>query len=183
MKWRSEDPQLFCNLWTSVIISTVKNQQDGPLYQIYFILEWHSTCFVRSFRPSSGVQDCTYSNRHLSNRYRCLLASRQTAVSVWLLYIQSSTPDDGRKDRPKRVECHTIEIILRCTALWTSNLSYQALYARCMWNDTHLRKENITIIMQKVSGATSGVPRNFVRGGGGSNTPNPPPPRAPLNKI
>jgi len=33
-----------------------------------FILEWHCTCFGRSFRPSSGFQDCTYSNRHLSNR-------------------------------------------------------------------------------------------------------------------
>ena len=24
-------------------------------------------------------------------------------MSVWLLYVQSSTPDDGRKDRPKHV--------------------------------------------------------------------------------
>ena len=54
-----------------------------------FTLEWHSTCFGRSFHPSSGVQDCTYSNRHLSNRYFCLLASKQTAVSVWLLYVPS----------------------------------------------------------------------------------------------
>jgi len=46
-----------------------------PMYQIYFILESHSTCFGRSFRPSSGVQGCTYSNRHLSNWYCCLLAS------------------------------------------------------------------------------------------------------------
>jgi len=52
------------------------------MYQIYFILEWHSTCFGRSFRPSSGVQDCTYSNRHLSNRYCCLLA-----VSVWQMPV------------------------------------------------------------------------------------------------
>jgi len=27
--------------------------------QIYFILERHSTCFGRSFRPSSRVHDCT----------------------------------------------------------------------------------------------------------------------------
>jgi len=50
-------------------------------------------------------QDCMYSKRHLSNRYCCLLASKQTAVSVWLLYVQSLTPDDGRKDRPKYVVC------------------------------------------------------------------------------
>ena len=54
-----------------------------------------------------------------------------------LLYIQSWTPGDGRKDRPKHVEClskinifdalvHlvgcTIGILLRCTALWTSDI-------------------------------------------------------------
>jgi len=79
-----------------------KNQLDAPKYQINFILEWHSTCFGRSFRPSSAVQDCTYSNRHLSNRYCCLLASK-----CLLLYVQSLTADDGRKDRPKHVECHS----------------------------------------------------------------------------
>jgi len=40
-----------------------------------FILQWHSTCFGRSFRQSPGDQDCTYSNRHFSNRYCSLLAS------------------------------------------------------------------------------------------------------------
>jgi len=80
------------------------------MYQIYFILEWHSTCFGRSFRPSSVVQD---SNRHLSNRYCCLLASGYEVESTTsyplasrqqymfdkclLLYVQSSTTDDGRK--------------------------------------------------------------------------------------
>ena len=54
----------------------------------YFILEWHSTCFGRSFRPSSWIQDCTYSNRHISNRYCCLLVSKHRAVSVLQLYVQ-----------------------------------------------------------------------------------------------
>ena len=41
-----------------------------------FILFWNkSTCFGRSFLPSSGVHDCAYSNRHVSNRYCSLLAS------------------------------------------------------------------------------------------------------------
>jgi len=44
------------------------------MYKIYFILKWHSSSFGRSFRPSSGVQGCTYGNRHLSNRNCCLLA-------------------------------------------------------------------------------------------------------------
>jgi len=37
--------------------------------------EYHSTCFGRSFRPSSGVQDCTYSIKYMSYRLAdCLLA-------------------------------------------------------------------------------------------------------------
>ena len=37
-----------------------------------------------------------------------LLASRQQYLfdKCLLLYVQSCTPDDGRKDRPKHVECH-----------------------------------------------------------------------------
>ena len=53
--------------------------------------------------------------RHLSNRYCCLFASgyllagRQQYLfdRCLLLYVQSWTPDDGRKDRPKHVECHS----------------------------------------------------------------------------
>jgi hypothetical protein len=57
-----------------------------------FILFWNnSTYFVRSFRPSSGVQNCTYSNRHLFDIHL-------------LLYVQSWTPDDRWKGRPKHVE-------------------------------------------------------------------------------
>ena len=92
-----------------------QNQLDAPMYQIYFILEWHSTCSGWSFHPSSGVQDCTYCNRHLSNRYCCLLANVYPLASreqylfdkCLLLYVQSWTPDDGRKDHPKHVECHS----------------------------------------------------------------------------
>ena len=64
------------------------------MYQFYFILEWHSTYFGRSFRPfrpSSGVQDCTYSNKHLSNRYCCLLASGYRLASSWFYYRNNIT--------------------------------------------------------------------------------------------
>jgi len=44
------------------------------MYQVYFILKWHCTCFGRFFCPLSWVKDCTYSNRYLSNRYCCLKA-------------------------------------------------------------------------------------------------------------
>ena len=36
----------------------------------------YSACFGRTFRPSSGFEDSTYSNTHLSNRHCCLLASK-----------------------------------------------------------------------------------------------------------
>jgi len=26
---------------------------------------------------------------------------------IYFMYVQASTPDDGRKDRPKLVECHS----------------------------------------------------------------------------
>jgi len=59
---------------------------------IKFILFWNnSRCFRRSFRPSSGVHDCTYSNRHLSDSYCCLLASKQTAVAVWQMPVAVCT--------------------------------------------------------------------------------------------
>jgi hypothetical protein len=38
-------------------------------------IEYHATCFGRSFRPSSGVQDCTHSIKYVSYRLAdCLLA-------------------------------------------------------------------------------------------------------------
>jgi len=68
--------------------------------QIYFIGVTHYM-FRKSFRPSSGVKDCTYCNMHSK------LASRQQYLfDICLLqYVQSLTPDDRRKDCPKHVEC------------------------------------------------------------------------------
>jgi len=39
----------------------------------------------------------------------CLLASSQQYLfdKSLLLYVQSLTPDDGRNDRPKHVQCHS----------------------------------------------------------------------------
>jgi len=96
--------------WTSFHSKTNQMHQC-----IKFILEWHSTCFGRSFRPSSGVQDCTYSNKQ--DTAVCWLASRQQYLfdKCLLLYVQSWSPDDGRKDRPKHVECHSkINLIHWC---------------------------------------------------------------------
>jgi len=57
-----------------------------------FILFWNNTVrFRRSFRPSSGFQDCTYSNRYMSNRYCYLLAVCTVLNSRWWTERPSET--------------------------------------------------------------------------------------------
>ena len=51
----------------SIVKPTRCTNVSNLFYFILFYLEWQSTCFGRSFRPSSRLQDCKYSNRHLSN--------------------------------------------------------------------------------------------------------------------
>ena len=78
---------------------------------IFEFIEYHSTCFGRSFCPSPGVQDCTHSNRYMSYRLADCLLSKQSAnlYDIYLmLCVQSWTPDDGQKDRPKHVEWYSI---------------------------------------------------------------------------
>jgi len=42
---------------------------------MFEFIEKHSTCFGRSFRPTSGIQDCTQIIRYMSYRLAdCLLA-------------------------------------------------------------------------------------------------------------
>ena len=68
----------------------IKHQLDATLCRFYFCRVILHVSGVR--RPSSGVQDCTYSNRHLSNRYCCLLASwcplasRQQYLTCYVWY-------------------------------------------------------------------------------------------------
>jgi len=58
------------------VITYIYRKTSQMHQYLKFILFWNNyTCFGRSFRPSSGVHDRTYSNRHMSNRYCCLLAS------------------------------------------------------------------------------------------------------------
>ena len=124
------------------------------MHQIYFILEWHSPCFRRSFRPSSGVRDCTNSNRHLPNRYCCLLTSvirssrlyiqqqafvKQILLSAYVHHQEFKTVHTATgicqtdtavcllaswQQYLLHLVGFTIEIILRCTALWKSNWNW-----------------------------------------------------------
>jgi hypothetical protein len=61
---------------------------------IFRVFEYHSTYFGRSFRPSSGVQVCTYSVRYMSYRFvdRWLVATRWTRWSIlWPLTSSQQT--------------------------------------------------------------------------------------------
>ena len=61
-----------------------------------FISVRRSTCFRWFFRPPSGAQNCSYSVRHLSDRYCYLLLAAGSSNGL-TLYVQFCAPDDGRK--------------------------------------------------------------------------------------
>jgi len=67
--------------------------------QIYFI--GVTLYMFRTVFPSIISSSRLYIQQ--PNRYCRLLASKQSAVSVWPLYVQSWTADDGWKDHPKHV--------------------------------------------------------------------------------
>jgi len=50
-----------------IVIYSYSTTNKTHLFLKLFILVKRSSCFGRSFRPSSGAQNCTYSNRHMSN--------------------------------------------------------------------------------------------------------------------
>ena len=82
------------------------------LFLKLFIIVKGSTCFGRSFPPSSGAQNCIYGNSLMSNSccHLLLASSRwQQLFDINLLpYVQFWAPDDGRKDCAKHVERFTI---------------------------------------------------------------------------
>ena len=68
------------------------NQLDAQFFEF---IEYHSTCFGRSFRPSNSME------------FHLVPDSLQSTNLYDIhptLYVQFWTPDDGRKDRPKHVE-------------------------------------------------------------------------------
>ena len=78
---------------------------------INFILFWtDSTCFRWSFRPSPEFETVHRATGICqTDTAVCLLASTQQYLfdKCLLLYVQSRTPGDGRKDHPKHVECQS----------------------------------------------------------------------------
>ena len=52
---------------TRIVIYSCSTTNKMYLFLKFFILVKRSTCFGRPFRPSSGAQNCTYGNGHMSN--------------------------------------------------------------------------------------------------------------------
>jgi hypothetical protein len=90
---------------------------------IKFILFWNDTVHVsdglsiqhREFKTAqratgicqTGTAVCLLAGTRWNSSYP-LASGQQYLFDISLLvYVQSSTPDDGRKDHPKLVECHS----------------------------------------------------------------------------
>jgi hypothetical protein len=76
-----------------IVIYSYSTTNRMHLFLKLFILVKHATCFGRSFRPSSGAQDCTYSNRHMSKQLLLPAASEDEmeSVYVWHMPVAVST--------------------------------------------------------------------------------------------
>ena len=91
-----------CCFSTSIkLVSLVKPNRCTYVLTL-FSLEWQSTCSRRSCYSLSGVQDCTY-----SNRYCCMLDSKQSAVSVWHMPVAVCTVLNSWTNKPFSVVFHT----------------------------------------------------------------------------
>ena len=91
-------------------VSTVKPTTCINVSNLFY---WSNTLHVSD---GLSVHHQEFKTVHrATNRYRCLLASSQRYLfgKCLLLYVQSLTRKDGRKDRPKHVQCYSNEINLR----------------------------------------------------------------------
>jgi hypothetical protein len=119
---------LFWRSWdrASWYISVVKPTRCT----IFVFIEYQSTCFGRSLRPSSGVYDCAHSSRYMllasghEMQFHLVPASKQ-ATNLYDVYqmlcVQSWTPDDGREDRPKHVDWYSVN---------SKNCAFRLFYCR-----------------------------------------------------
>jgi len=74
MTWR-----MYYDAHPCIVIHSYSATKKMHRFLTLFILVKRSTCFGRSFRPSSGAQNCTHGNRLMSNSCCFLLL----AAAVW----------------------------------------------------------------------------------------------------
>ena len=104
---------------------------------IFEFIEYQSACCGGSFRPSSGVQDCTHSIRYMS--YSLLASSQLTFMTYnWgYLYSLELLMMDGKTSETWRVIFNKLENyasgwfyyrnISRCTIPWPSKQSVSSV--------------------------------------------------------
>jgi hypothetical protein len=80
-------PWFMTSIGPCILIYSYSTTNKMHLFPKLFILVKHSACFGRSFRPSSGAQNCTYSNGHMSNSCCYLLL----AAAVWHMPVAVCT--------------------------------------------------------------------------------------------
>ena len=129
---------LFCNETLHVSDSSSVHHQE------FFTVHTAMVCYTglltaceqeHSLLLTNCQQTCMTFTIAVWSSISCPLASSQRTCTTytWMLYVQSWTPDDGRKDRPKHVEWYSINSkncasswfyyrnMSRCTVTWKSN--------------------------------------------------------------
>ena len=103
-KWISHF--FFCHLLFSLSVSIVKPTRYTNVSNLFYF--GMTRYMFRTVFPSIISSSRLYIQQQTETA-DCLLASGQQYLFdiCLLLYVQSWTPDDGRKDRPKHVECHS----------------------------------------------------------------------------
>ena len=95
-------------------------QVSGDIYESYFC-SMHQSLKLILFGVTLHVSDDLSVHHQEFQTVHTATATCQTDTAVWLLtsrqqylfdkrlsqYVQSGTPDDGREDRPKHVECYS----------------------------------------------------------------------------
>ena len=110
-----------------------------------------TTCTVQQYKNTLHVSDGLsvhhkeFKTVHTAtDTVVCSLASRQQYLFdiYLLLYAQSWTPDDGRKDRPKHVECYS-----KIKQIWETDASSWFYYRNALYKLKHLITTIVCIFM------------------------------------
>ena len=105
---------------TPVVNFCNKTNQMHRFFKFISFWDKHCTCLGGSFRPSSGLNDCTHSNRHMP------VAVCTVVKSWWWTERPSETctvfiPKWNKFEKTGAPGGFYHRTILRCTALWMSN--------------------------------------------------------------
>jgi hypothetical protein len=102
------------------------------LFLKLFILVKHSTCFRRSFCPSSGAQDCTYSNTRMSNSCCYLLLLGMSSSSFPLAGIKEKTDRHAITTKDQQNWNCNENLGVKETRVCPTNVSFFTMFIPCI---------------------------------------------------